>query len=92
MREPSPTLIAVTACGARSSRPNSQRPSSTGAAPTNVTRLVDQTGADAPTIAAAYAATRDAFALVETNAAIDALDGQVPGRCSFSSTASFKGC
>jgi glutamate dehydrogenase len=47
--------------------------------PTIVTRLVDQTGADAPTIAAAYAATRDAFALVETNAAIDALDGQVPG-------------
>jgi glutamate dehydrogenase len=47
--------------------------------PTVVTRLVDQTGADAPTIAAAYAATRDAFALVETNGAIDALDGLVPG-------------
>ncbi|MBL0407814.1 NAD-glutamate dehydrogenase [Microvirga aerilata] len=47
--------------------------------PTMVARLVDQTGADAPTIAAAYAATRDSFGLVETNAAIDALDGVVPG-------------
>ena len=44
-----------------------------------MTRLVDQTGADAPTIAAAYAATRDAFGLTELNAAIDALDGRVPG-------------
>ncbi|HEY8380796.1 MAG TPA: NAD-glutamate dehydrogenase [Microvirga sp.] len=47
--------------------------------PTIITRLVDQTGADAPTIAAAYAATRDSFGLVEANAAIDALDGRVPG-------------
>ena len=47
--------------------------------PTLVTRLVDQTGADAPAIAAAYAATRDAFGLTELNAAIDALDGGVPG-------------
>ncbi len=47
--------------------------------PAIVTRLVDQTGADAPTIAAAYAATRDAFKLVERNAAVDALDGVVPG-------------
>jgi glutamate dehydrogenase len=47
--------------------------------PTIVTRLVDQTGADAPSIAAAYAATRDAFNLTEINAAIDALDGVVPG-------------
>jgi glutamate dehydrogenase len=47
--------------------------------PTIVTRLVDQTGADAPTIAAAYAATRDAFGLTDLNAGIDALDGRVPG-------------
>jgi glutamate dehydrogenase len=47
--------------------------------PTMVARLVDQTGADAPTIAAAYAATRDSFGLIDLNAAIDALDGVVPG-------------
>jgi glutamate dehydrogenase len=46
---------------------------------TMVARLVDQTGADAPTIAAAYAATRDSFGLAELNMAIDALDGVVPG-------------
>ncbi|AWM88707.1 NAD-glutamate dehydrogenase [Microvirga sp. 17 mud 1-3] len=46
---------------------------------TIVARLVDQTGADAPTIAAAYAATRDSFGLTELNVAIDALDGVVPG-------------
>lgn len=46
---------------------------------TMVARLVDQTGADAPTIAAAYAATRDSFSLTESNAAIDTLDGVVPG-------------
>ncbi|UVF19917.1 NAD-glutamate dehydrogenase [Microvirga terrae] len=48
--------------------------------PTMVARLVDQTGADAPTIAAAYAATRDSFGLTEMNVAIDALDGVVPGQ------------
>ncbi|SCY19661.1 NAD-glutamate dehydrogenase [Microvirga guangxiensis] len=47
---------------------------------TMVARLVDQTGADAPTIAAAYAATRDSFGLTEMNVAIDALDGVVPGK------------
>ncbi|MGO4706690.1 NAD-glutamate dehydrogenase [Microvirga sp. 2MCAF38] len=47
--------------------------------PTVVARLVDQTGTDAPTIAAAYAATRDAFGLTDLNFAIDALDGKVPG-------------
>src|SRR3954471_25023491 len=47
--------------------------------PTIITRLVDQTGADAPTIAAAYAATRDSFGLTDLNMAIDALDGVVPG-------------
>ncbi|KLK92080.1 NAD-glutamate dehydrogenase [Microvirga vignae] len=48
--------------------------------PTMVARLVDQTGADAPTIAAAYAATRDSFGLTDMNNAIDALDGVVPGK------------
>ena len=48
--------------------------------PTIVTRLVDQTGADAPTIAAAYAAVRDSFGLVDLNAAIDALDGRCAGK------------
>ncbi|MEE1610785.1 NAD-glutamate dehydrogenase [Microvirga sp. CF3016] len=48
--------------------------------PTMVARLVDQTGADAPTIAAAYAATRDSFGLTEMNVAIDALDGVVSGQ------------
>ncbi|MET0530081.1 MAG: NAD-glutamate dehydrogenase [Microvirga sp.] len=47
---------------------------------TMIARLVDQTGADAPTIAAAYAATRDSFGLGELNSAIDALDGMVPGK------------
>jgi glutamate dehydrogenase len=47
--------------------------------PTSVTRLVDQTGADAPTIAAAYAATQDAFGLTELNDDIDALDGKISG-------------
>jgi glutamate dehydrogenase len=47
--------------------------------PTIITRLVDQTGADAPTIAAAYAATRDSFGLTDLNGAVDALDGTVPG-------------
>lgn len=47
--------------------------------PTVVARLVDQTGTDAPTIAAAYAATRDAFGLTDLNLAIDALDGKISG-------------
>jgi glutamate dehydrogenase len=46
---------------------------------TVIARLVDETGADAPTIAAAYAATRDSFGLIELNGEIDALDGIVPG-------------
>ncbi len=44
-----------------------------------VTRLVDDTGADAATIAAAYAATRDAFGLTDLYTGIDALDGRLPG-------------
>ncbi len=47
--------------------------------PSVVTRLVDETGADAPTIAAAYAATRDSFGLLDLNNAVDALDGGISG-------------
>ncbi len=49
------------------------------AGPAVVTRLADETGADAATIAAAYTATRDIFSLIPRNAAVDALDGLVPG-------------
>ncbi|MBX9933989.1 MAG: NAD-glutamate dehydrogenase [Methylobacterium sp.] len=48
--------------------------------PTLVTRLVDETGADAAIIAKAYAVTRDAFGLMELNLAIDGLDGKIPGQ------------
>jgi glutamate dehydrogenase len=47
--------------------------------PNVVTRLVDETGADAPTIAAAYATTRDSFGLLDLNNALDALDGRIAG-------------
>ncbi len=47
--------------------------------PAIVTRLVDDTGADATTIAAAYAATRDSFGLTELYYGIDALDGRIAG-------------
>ncbi len=47
--------------------------------PAIVPRLVDETGADAPTIATSYAATRDCFGTTALNAAIDSLDGRVPG-------------
>ena len=47
--------------------------------PAVVSRLVDDTGADATTIAAAYAATRDVFGLVDLYTGIDALDGRIGG-------------
>nr|WP_244645130.1 NAD-glutamate dehydrogenase [Salinarimonas ramus] len=47
--------------------------------PTVIARLADATGADAPTIAAAYAAARDSFGLVELNAGVDALDTKIAG-------------
>ncbi len=47
------------------------------AGPAAITRLSDETGADAATIAAAYMATRDCFGLLEFNGEIDALDGAV---------------
>ena len=48
--------------------------------PSLVTRLIDETGADAATIAKAYAVTRDAFGLMELNLAIDRLAGAIPGQ------------
>jgi glutamate dehydrogenase len=47
--------------------------------PAIISRLVDDTGADAVTIAAAYAATRDVFGLVDLYNGIDALDGRIGG-------------
>jgi glutamate dehydrogenase len=47
--------------------------------PNVIARLVDETGADAPTIAAAYASVRDSFRLNELNAGLDALDTRIPG-------------
>ncbi|MGY2047700.1 NAD-glutamate dehydrogenase [Methylobacterium sp. JK268] len=47
--------------------------------PTLVSRLADETGAEAPTIAAAYAVTRDAFGLLDLNRAVDGLDGILSG-------------
>uniref|UniRef100_UPI002C2BE22E NAD-glutamate dehydrogenase n=1 Tax=Enterovirga sp. TaxID=2026350 RepID=UPI002C2BE22E len=47
--------------------------------PAVVSRLVDDTGADAVTIAAAYAATRDVFGLGQLYDGIDALDGRIGG-------------
>ncbi len=48
--------------------------------PSLVTRLVDGTGADAATIAKAYAITRDAYGLMDLNLAIDALAGRIGGQ------------
>lgn len=47
--------------------------------PAAVTRVSDETGADAATIAYAFAAVRDVFGLRALNDAIDALDNRVPG-------------
>ncbi|GJD78162.1 NAD-glutamate dehydrogenase [Methylobacterium gregans] len=44
-----------------------------------VTRLADEAGAEPASIARAYAVTRDAFGLMELNAAIDGLAGRIPG-------------
>ena len=87
------TRSRATACAARSSRRSSPTPSSTAAGRRIVTRLVDQTGADAPTIAAAYAATRDAFGLTELNAADRrARRRACRARCSCGSTATCRIC
>jgi glutamate dehydrogenase len=47
--------------------------------PTVVPRVVDQTGATAPQIAAAFAASRDVFGLTALNGEIDALDAKLRG-------------
>ena len=47
--------------------------------PDVVTRMADETGADAAAIAKAFAATRDVFALTALHAEIDALDAKIPG-------------
>ena len=80
MRERFPDAIDErTGCAARSSPRSSPTRIVNRGGPTVVTRLADQTGADAPTIAAAYAAVRDSYGLIELNGAIDALDGMIPG-------------
>ena len=48
--------------------------------PATLSRLIDETGSDAPTIAAGYAAARDSFTMVDLNAAVDTLDGRIPGQ------------
>ncbi|MCT8972381.1 NAD-glutamate dehydrogenase [Microbaculum marinisediminis] len=47
--------------------------------PTMIVRLADETGADVPEIAAAFAAARNAFGLTEVNGEIDALDSRISG-------------
>ena len=47
--------------------------------PSCLARIADQTGADAPAIARAFAGVRDSYHVPELNAAIDALDNKVPG-------------
>ncbi|MFG1375603.1 NAD-glutamate dehydrogenase [Xanthobacter autotrophicus] len=47
--------------------------------PSCLARIADQTGADAPAIARAFAAVRDSYHVPELNAAIDDLDTKVPG-------------
>jgi glutamate dehydrogenase len=47
--------------------------------PSLVARVADETGAEAPTIAKAFAAARDAYGMTELNTAIDALDARVSG-------------
>ena len=47
--------------------------------PAAVAHFAETTGKDVPAVAAAYALTRDAFGLLDLNAAIDALDTRIPG-------------
>jgi len=48
--------------------------------PALVARIVDQTGASAAAIAAAFAAVRDAYDMSALNGALDALDGKVQSK------------
>jgi glutamate dehydrogenase len=47
---------------------------------TLIVRISDQTGATPPSIAAAFAAVRNSFDMVELNSEIDALDNKLPGK------------
>jgi glutamate dehydrogenase len=47
--------------------------------PTLIVRIADQTGAEVPAVAAAFAAVSNGFALGELNGSVDALDNLVPG-------------
>lgn len=48
--------------------------------PTLVVRIADQTGASAASIAAAFAAVRNSYDLIDLNTEIDTLDNKVPGK------------
>ena len=47
---------------------------------TLIVRIADQTGASSSSIAAAFAAVRNSYDLIELNGEIDALDNKVPGK------------
>ena len=48
--------------------------------PTLIVRIADQTGASSAAIAAAFAAVRNSYGLIELNGEIDALDNKVSGK------------
>ena len=48
--------------------------------PTLIVRIADQTGAASSSIAAAFAAVRNGYDLIELNGAIDALDNKISGK------------
>jgi glutamate dehydrogenase len=52
--------------------------------PSLVVRIADQTGASAPEIARAFAATRNAYDMPALNDEINALDGKLPGKVQLS--------
>jgi glutamate dehydrogenase len=47
---------------------------------TLIVRIADQTGAASPSIAAAFAAVRNSYDLIELNSGIDALDNKISGK------------
>jgi glutamate dehydrogenase len=49
------------------------------AGPSFVARVADETGAEAPAIAKAFAAARNSYSMTELNSDIDSLDGKVSG-------------
>jgi NAD-specific glutamate dehydrogenase len=60
--------------------------------PAFVARIADQTGAPAPTIAAAFFVARNSYDMMALNAAIDALDTRVAGSCSSISMRRSRSC